>query len=292
MEPQELTRDLAVAIEDLTITPVNPQSAMAFDAEITHDYAEIYTPSVEKTQDWLAESSFRPPTPPLHRFPSWEAKIYQVAKEGLTGSEGDTSMHSDSAAKPESRSQVTSYCDINVPVYATVKGRASQIRSMPFGESTDESSDGEEHGVNTYVTSTHNSSSTENSSASGPATSPSKSHRVSVHQSPVKKVRSESPKKLREKNSSRDGKCASYSELLILKIKFCQLLENNEVDSISSDYAIPPDAMSENEQQPIIVESAIPAVLLRSSYVDSPIKKVEVSEKVNSLKYLLFLDLT
>lgn len=206
MEPQELTRDLASAIDDLTITPVNPQNAMTFDAEITHDYAEIYTPSVEKTQDWLTESSFRPPTPPLHRFPSWEAKIYQVAKEGLTGSEGDTSLHSsDSAAKPESRSQVTSYCDINVPVYATVKGHASQIRSMPFGDSTDESSDGEEHGVNTYVTSTHNSSSTENSENS--ATSPSKSHRVSVHQSPVKKVRSESPKtKFREKSSNKDGK--------------------------------------------------------------------------------------
>jgi hypothetical protein len=24
----------------------------------------------------------RPPTPPLHRFPSWESRIYQVADEG------------------------------------------------------------------------------------------------------------------------------------------------------------------------------------------------------------------
>lgn len=207
MEPQELTRDLACAIEDLTITPINPQNDTKFEEEITHDYAEIYTPSVEKTQDWLTDYSFRPPTPPLHRFPSWEAKIYQVAKEGLTGSEGDTSMHSsDSTAKPESRSQVTSYCDINIPVYTNFKGRASQIRSMPFGDSTDESSDGEDN-VNTFATSTHNSSSTENSSASGPATSPSKSQKVSEHQSPVKKVRSESPKaKLREKISNKDGK--------------------------------------------------------------------------------------
>lgn len=38
------------------------------------------------------------------------------------------------------------YCDISVPVYATVKGRASQIRSIPFtGDSSDDSSDGEEH---------------------------------------------------------------------------------------------------------------------------------------------------
>lgn len=213
MEPQELTRDLASAIDDLTITPVNSQNTMTYDAETTHDYAEIYTPSVEKTQDWLTDSGFKP-TPPMHRYPSWEAKIYQVAKEGLTGSEGDTSLHStDSASKQEPRSQVTSYCDINVPVYATVKGRASQIRNTPFGDpndpySTDDSSDGDEH-----ITSTHNSSSTENSenSASGPATSPSKNQRVSVHQSPVKKIRSESPKaKIREKNTTRDGKCVDY----------------------------------------------------------------------------------
>lgn len=42
------------------------------------------------------------------------------------------------------------YQDIPVPVYATVKGRASQIRSMPFtGDSSDDSSDGE--GNNTTV---------------------------------------------------------------------------------------------------------------------------------------------
>lgn len=42
------------------------------------------------------------------------------------------------------------YQDISVPVYATVKGRASQIRSMPFtGDSSDDSSDGE--GNNTAV---------------------------------------------------------------------------------------------------------------------------------------------
>lgn len=27
----------------------------------------------------IAELQPRPPTPPLHRFPSWEAKIYQVS---------------------------------------------------------------------------------------------------------------------------------------------------------------------------------------------------------------------
>lgn len=48
-------------------------------SEAVHDYAEIYTPSREG-MNWLQSGMQgpRPPTPPLHRFPSWEAKIYQV----------------------------------------------------------------------------------------------------------------------------------------------------------------------------------------------------------------------
>lgn len=71
--------------------------------------------------------------------------------------------------------------------------------------------------------------------------------------------------------------CGLYFLSMLSNVK---ILENIEVDSISSDYAIPPDAMSENEVPPV-VESVIPAVLLRSSFVDSPVKRVEVSEKVN-----------
>ena len=58
-----------------------------------HDYAEIYTPSREGGAQGIVPvwptvnppaaiqeeaTTPRPPTPPLHRFPSWEAKIYQV----------------------------------------------------------------------------------------------------------------------------------------------------------------------------------------------------------------------
>lgn len=48
-------------------------SSSASDPDIAHDYAEIYTPSREKVA-WP-----RAPTPPLHRFPSWEDRIYQVS---------------------------------------------------------------------------------------------------------------------------------------------------------------------------------------------------------------------
>lgn len=50
------------------------------DSETIHDYAEIYTPDREGVNNWNSQPQQgpRPPTPPLHRFPSWEAKIYQV----------------------------------------------------------------------------------------------------------------------------------------------------------------------------------------------------------------------
>lgn len=45
-----------------------------------HDYSEIYTPSRDHAR-WPGDSETngeKPPTPPLHRFPSWESRIYQV----------------------------------------------------------------------------------------------------------------------------------------------------------------------------------------------------------------------
>lgn len=47
-----------------------------------HDYSEIYTPSrdphVWPTAPDAHANGEKPPTPPLHRFPSWESRIYQV----------------------------------------------------------------------------------------------------------------------------------------------------------------------------------------------------------------------
>lgn len=83
------------------------------DSEQSHDYAEIYTPSRER-QVW--GECPRPPTPPLHRFPSWESRIYQVANEGLATSQVavETSHLSTAATQ--------GYKEISVPVFATVKG--------------------------------------------------------------------------------------------------------------------------------------------------------------------------
>ena len=56
-----------------------------------------------------------PPPRPLHRYPSWENRIYQVASEGMKDAiSGGESI--DTTNNNSYRS------DINVPVYATVKG--------------------------------------------------------------------------------------------------------------------------------------------------------------------------
>ncbi|KAH8419915.1 hypothetical protein KR009_003841 [Drosophila setifemur] len=288
MEPQELERNLVAAVDGLTLAPLSSISSKApgstsgvarpdsSDTDTAHDYAEIYTPSCEKLPAWMKNnpalmasggnssttttttSEFgvpRPPTPPLHRFPSWEAKIYQVANDGLAGTGTETSTAESSASQepdvqegtgtgsgtgttstlsngrrhghgtatgtgtgtgdghgtlsstpgtplPPSRQQQTAsggFCDISVPVYATVKGRASQIRSMPFtGDSSDDSSDGEDHAV-MLTHHSHNSSSTDNTetSTSGSASSPSKSLKTSSSLSPAKRSGSESPKNVK-----------------------------------------------------------------------------------------------
>ncbi|XP_062716229.1 uncharacterized protein CG43867 isoform X6 [Aedes albopictus] len=293
MEPQELARDLAAAVDGLNLIPLVPghQPSPNSDVDTAHDYAEIYTPSREKAPTWLKGlpsggsstttsdsvadlGTPRPPTPPLHRFPSWEAKIYQVANDGLAGDENESQDQESgsgmtSSVGMNSRSQTVSggYCDISVPVYATVKGRASQIRSMPFtGDSSDDSSDGEDHGaIMTCATSTHNShnsTSTDNTetSTSGSASSPSKSLKTSSSLSPAKRSGSESPK-----NKAR----------VISEMSF--------ESGLSDDYAIPPDAVSAVDTT--CMDASMPSLLMRTSYADSP-KKMETLEKVGHLAKL------
>ncbi|XP_059747718.1 pleckstrin homology domain-containing family H member 2 isoform X5 [Bos taurus] len=89
----------------------------------------------------------KPPTPPLHRFPSWESRIYAVAKSGIRMSEAFNmeNVHKNSVAV---LSYTTSglytsliYKNMTTPVYTTLKGKATQISSSPF---LDESSGSEE----------------------------------------------------------------------------------------------------------------------------------------------------
>lgn len=69
MDP--FTDELRAAVDNLNVGRI--PSSSASDPDLAHDYAEIYTPSREKVT-WP-----RAPTPPIHRFPSWEDRIYQVS---------------------------------------------------------------------------------------------------------------------------------------------------------------------------------------------------------------------
>ncbi|NXR29932.1 PKHH1 protein, partial [Zosterops hypoxanthus] len=88
----------------------------------------------------------KPPTPPLHRFPSWESRIYAVAKSGMRLSE--VAMVNDSSSCFSNFSCSTSgpftyliYRNVSVPVYTTLKGKATQISNVPFLDESSGSDD-------------------------------------------------------------------------------------------------------------------------------------------------------
>ncbi|XP_078038337.1 uncharacterized protein CG43867 isoform X3 [Augochlora pura] len=273
MDSNLLSEELAAAVENLVMLPnipgVSETSRDSGSSEAVHDYAEIYTPSREGMNWTQSAQGPRPPTPPLHRFPSWEAKIYQVADGGLgigppTNEESapstmtnttSSSKHSQATGHNLTAHNSQGYCDISVPVYATVKGRASQIRSMPFGDSSDDSSDGEDHPnqteTNTRIT---NSSSDNTDSSLGSGSSPSKSVKTTSSLSPAKRSSSGSPSKSVKRDTSLES-------------------------GLSEDYAIPPDALSSTS-----LESSMPSLLMRVSG-DSP-KRQESLEKTGHLAKL------
>uniref|UniRef100_A0A8C2ZCM5 Pleckstrin homology domain containing, family H (with MyTH4 domain) member 1 n=1 Tax=Cyclopterus lumpus TaxID=8103 RepID=A0A8C2ZCM5_CYCLU len=88
-----------------------------------------------------------PPTPPLHRFPSWESRIYAVAKSGMRVSEASPGARGPGrgsyfpqypAAGPFPQ---LIYKNVNVPVYTTLKGKATQISSVPLPDDDSGSED-------------------------------------------------------------------------------------------------------------------------------------------------------
>ncbi|XP_023286559.1 pleckstrin homology domain-containing family H member 1 [Seriola lalandi dorsalis] len=97
--------------------------------------------------DRLDPEILKPPTPPLHRFPSWESRIYAVAKSGMRVSEASpgargpgrgSNLPQYPAAGPFTQ---LIYKNINVPVYTTLKGKATQISSVPLPDDDSGSED-------------------------------------------------------------------------------------------------------------------------------------------------------
>ncbi|XP_049927890.1 pleckstrin homology domain-containing family H member 2 [Epinephelus moara] len=118
--------------------------------------------------------SSAPPTPPLHRLPSWESRIYAVAKSGIRLSE--TSCTDSASKDPSLQSSYPAfvmytsliYKNMTTPVYTTLKGKATLLSSSPFSDesssSEESSSSGEEDGS---VCSSHTSSSSRKDSSPG-----------------------------------------------------------------------------------------------------------------------------
>ncbi|XP_077437927.1 pleckstrin homology domain-containing family H member 2 [Vanacampus margaritifer] len=121
-----------------------------------------------------SDSHSSPPTPPLHRLPSWESRIYAVAKSGIRLSE--TSCTDSTSKDPSLQSSdpafviYTSliYKNMTTPVYTTLKGKATLLSNNPYldesSSSEESSSSGEEDGS---LCSSHTSSSSHKDSNTG-----------------------------------------------------------------------------------------------------------------------------
>uniref|UniRef100_A0A3Q2DE99 Pleckstrin homology domain containing, family H (with MyTH4 domain) member 2 n=1 Tax=Cyprinodon variegatus TaxID=28743 RepID=A0A3Q2DE99_CYPVA len=114
----------------------------------------------------------KPPTPPLHRLPSWESRIYAVAKSGIRLSDTSCSGHPNLSLQASYPAFVmyTSliYKNMTTPVYTTLKGKATLLSSSPFSDesssSEESSSSGEEDGS---ICSSHASSGSRKDSSPG-----------------------------------------------------------------------------------------------------------------------------
>ena len=78
------------------------------------------TGSSAGTADPVMTSGNNPPPRPLHRYPSWEDRILQVASEGLDEHSSENSKNNN--GDEQKRNSFLYGNDFSVPVYATVKG--------------------------------------------------------------------------------------------------------------------------------------------------------------------------
>ncbi|TSK42142.1 Pleckstrin homology domain-containing family H member 2 [Bagarius yarrelli] len=92
----------------------------------------------------------KPPTPPLHRFPSWESRIYAVAKSGIRLSETScTDVANKDSSHPSSYPAFMLYTtliykNMTTPVFTTVKGKVALLNSTRFSEESSTSEEEEE----------------------------------------------------------------------------------------------------------------------------------------------------
>ncbi|XP_025864231.1 pleckstrin homology domain-containing family H member 1 isoform X3 [Vulpes vulpes] len=108
---------------------------------------ERESPKAPRTELKEVDLGNKPPTPPLHRFPSWESRIYAVAMAGMRLSDASSRTNvtccassPPALASPGPFSGLV-YKNVTVPVYTALKGRATQISSVPFMDESSGSDD-------------------------------------------------------------------------------------------------------------------------------------------------------
>lgn len=141
------------------------------DELFTYDSCESHCAEALDSCDARKTSSNKPPTPPLHRFPSWESRIYAVAKSGLRFSEAfnldsfSKSLMPSTSYPPSGLYTSLIYKNMTIPVYTTLKGKATQISNNPF---LDDSSGSEEEDSSQSSSRTSESESRNKSGPSSP----------------------------------------------------------------------------------------------------------------------------
>ncbi|XP_051017115.1 LOW QUALITY PROTEIN: pleckstrin homology domain-containing family H member 2 [Acomys russatus] len=145
LRPQET--DLDVVDGDSTDV-VEPMDTGCEDGLFSYDSLDPpFADDQENSEPTKKASGSKPPTPPLHRFPSWESRIYAVAKSGIRMSEAfnmeNANKNSANILSYSASGLYTSliYKNMTAPVYTALKGKATQISSSPF---LDDSSGSEE----------------------------------------------------------------------------------------------------------------------------------------------------
>ncbi|XP_070771772.1 pleckstrin homology domain-containing family H member 2 [Enoplosus armatus] len=178
LRPQEtdLDQEQAVGMETGGDTPpqVLPSSQAAPPFPPLQNSPGPPEPGAEKQDCDGSAPGGKPPTPPLHRLPSWESRIYAVAKSGIRLSE--TSCTDPASKDPSLQSSYPAfvmytsliYKNMTAPVYNTLKGKATLLSSSPFSDesssSEESSSSGEEDGS---LCSPHSSSSSRKDGSPG-----------------------------------------------------------------------------------------------------------------------------
>uniref|UniRef100_A0A452U8R5 Pleckstrin homology domain-containing family H member 2 n=1 Tax=Ursus maritimus TaxID=29073 RepID=A0A452U8R5_URSMA len=145
LRPQETDLDL---VDDDSTEILENMDTSCDDGLFSYDSLESPCSDDQEPCDSAKKPACgKPPTPPLHRFPSWESRIYAVAKSGIRMSEAfnmeNVNKNSVALLSYTTSGLYTSliYKNITAPVYTTLKGKATQISSSPF---LDDSSGSEE----------------------------------------------------------------------------------------------------------------------------------------------------